>query len=921
MKMNEKNEEKDVTHMNKIVWKNNIKASIVLGLVIALVMPLSIIVTANDTTPPTITDIYIDPQFYVGSLTNSYLDISCIVTDNTPNGVAHVRAIIHGPNGLIINSSMDYYGDDYYDYIIMPVPYYGVYYLQVYAVDTSGNHITSDMYSSLFIQNEMSYVHVDDSNTAGPWDGTAAHPFRYVNQGLQAATTGGTVFVHNGYYSERAILNRAVNLIGESKSQVIFNVSGLHYDVCIPISSGPTTLTNLTVINSNGTGISYDSTANMNILNCDVTRNPIGLSFNGGGTVVVSNCKVYKNSNGIIISGSGGGTLTFTSCNIYNNSLGISDYSNGRKIIITNCNIYTHTDVGLFLRESGTGINISISTCNIYNNFQGIVLQSMSGTGAVSINNCNIYNDHNGITISDGISPVYTITHCTFTTNPLAISYSDDPTAHHKIYHNNFINNTQEVYYHPSTPPGSTVWDNGTTGNYWSYYRSLHPTARIVTATGTWDIPQLLYYAYDYHPWVYPNGPIDTTPPSVTVTYPNGGETLSGIVNVTWAASDNLATNDHLKILIDYSTNAGATWSNLNYFTNNPGYFQWNTATYPTSSNYLLRINATDEFFNTGSDISNGVFTVSNNHPPQTPSTPQGPTSGYTDITYTYTTSSTDQDGDQIYYNWSFMDHYSGWLGPYTSGASASVNATWTTPGVKQIRVKARDSVGLESTWSSFLVITITVHAPNKPSTPTGPITGTMNVEYTYSTSTTDPHGDQVMYGWDWNGDNIVEEWTSLYNSNTTIQTSHSWNSPGTYAVKVKAKDTYGYESTWSSALPVHIAGPAALTIESITAGKNTITTTIKNIGGSDATNISWRINITGGFILFVKLNEGTIDSLAPNATKDVTLTGKPGIGIGLGLGFIKPLPTITASAEAPQVLGAEKTVSAKIILSKVIIS
>ena len=49
----------------------------------------------------------------------------------------------------------------------------------------------------------------------------------------------------------------------------------------------------------------------------------------------------------------------------------------------------------------------------------------------------------------------------------------------------------------------------------------------------------------------------------------------------------------------------------------------------------------------------------------------------------------------------------------------------------------------------------------------------------------------------------MVDEWTSLYNSGETVETSHSWSEEGTYEIRVKAQDEYGAESDWSDPLPV----------------------------------------------------------------------------------------------------------------------
>ena len=99
---------------------------------------------------------------------------------------------------------------------------------------------------------------------------------------------------------------------------------------------------------------------------------------------------------------------------------------------------------------------------------------------------------------------------------------------------------------------------------------------------------------------------------------------------------------------------------------------------------------------------------VSPNCPPNQPSRPEGPTSGTIGMAYTYTTSATDPDGDQIYYKFSWGDgSYSSWLGPYDSGDIVSASHSWSTKGNYEIRVKAKDIFGAESEWSDPLPISM----------------------------------------------------------------------------------------------------------------------------------------------------------------------------------------------------------------------
>jgi len=93
---------------------------------------------------------------------------------------------------------------------------------------------------------------------------------------------------------------------------------------------------------------------------------------------------------------------------------------------------------------------------------------------------------------------------------------------------------------------------------------------------------------------------------------------------------------------------------------------------------------------------------------------------------------------------------------------------------------------------------------PTRPITPTGKTHGGFEQDYTYTTSSTDPNGDRVYYIWDW-GDGTTSGWLGPYNSGVLCTATHRWNTTNIYYVIVKAKDTTGLESPWSTLLPVTI--------------------------------------------------------------------------------------------------------------------
>jgi agmatine deiminase len=96
------------------------------------------------------------------------------------------------------------------------------------------------------------------------------------------------------------------------------------------------------------------------------------------------------------------------------------------------------------------------------------------------------------------------------------------------------------------------------------------------------------------------------------------------------------------------------------------------------------------------------------NTPPDQPQKPSGEVSGDVGTIYTYSTQTTDADGDQVYYMWDWGDgSFSSWLGPNASGDSVTAEKTWTTKGTYLIQVKAKDVYGNESTWSEPLSVTM----------------------------------------------------------------------------------------------------------------------------------------------------------------------------------------------------------------------
>jgi hypothetical protein len=120
----------------------------------------------------------------------------------------------------------------------------------------------------------------------------------------------------------------------------------------------------------------------------------------------------------------------------------------------------------------------------------------------------------------------------------------------------------------------------------------------------------------DHYPLVEPWPPIhgdDSKAPAVIIIYPNGGEHLFGNVTIHWYASDETTVPDNITIDIYLSNETG--WDTIETDLNNTGNCTWNTTTF-NDGMYYIRINATDENNNTGSDISCNQFIINNDGSP-----------------------------------------------------------------------------------------------------------------------------------------------------------------------------------------------------------------------------------------------------------------------------------------------------------------
>jgi len=252
-----------------------------------------------------------------------------------------------------------------------------------------------------------------------------------------------------------------------------------------------------------------------------------------------------------------------------------------------------------------------------------------------------------------------------------------------------------------------------------------------------------------------------------------------------------------------------------------------------------------------------------------------------------------DSDGDSLN---DYMELYSYYTNPFLSDTDND---------------KYSDSLEISSgTDPNNYTDPIWNNKPETPSQPDGPGLGVINVDYNFSTMCIHPDGDQIYYLWDW-GEESFDDWIGPYSSGETINTSHIWDEPGEYEVKVLAKDSKGKMSDWSdphiinisSSLDFDISGGFGFQIE------------ITNTGSGDINGLNWSYNIDGGLMVFPKDGFGDIALIQPGESEIIKI-----YVFGFGIGLLSDEPLLSVIVENDEIYEI-KTVAAKILGPFVFIS
>jgi len=237
-------------------------------------------------------------------------------------------------------------------------------------------------------------IYIDDNNTNGPWDGTLNHPYKNINDGIQNATEGDTIYIFNGTYKENININKRLSLIGEGNTII----DGMYQDYVIHVISNNVVLKDLIIRNSGGykgnTGILIKSDNNL-VIECQIYRTRTGLKIQKGDGNEIKKSVFHTNAEAVKTVSSD--KTNIEECVFYHNAYGF-DIEHSNDIRIYDCYIHTN-GIGVLLNDSA---NINVSKCAIYNNNDNEGGVMIFFCNNISVFNCNV--EHNGFGFKIGDS-------------------------------------------------------------------------------------------------------------------------------------------------------------------------------------------------------------------------------------------------------------------------------------------------------------------------------------------------------------------------------------------------------------------------------------------------------------------------------------------------------------------------------------
>ena len=225
------------------------------------------------------------------------------------------------------------------------------------------------------IPNNNGHMLVVDKNGEGDYTS--------IQEAINNAKPGSTIYVKKGIYSEIIIIKKQINLVGEDKDSTLISPISEKNKYAICLGAPDITIQSCSIKNgapglyTNGIRIISSRTE---VRNCNVFDTPVGIAIWTSNNII-DNCHFWNcKDEGIALIGSSYSDCnnnTIKNCVFYENCDGI-ELQHSSSNTILNCTFYDNSHSGIDAITSSNDKN-TISNCKIYNNeVHGIYLSASS---------------------------------------------------------------------------------------------------------------------------------------------------------------------------------------------------------------------------------------------------------------------------------------------------------------------------------------------------------------------------------------------------------------------------------------------------------------------------------------------------------------------------------------------------------------